>query len=262
MRAIDVADLVDDGGPIRARISYVAAVGDLASIPDQALAFVSGGRVVATVATSSGDAELPAGLGVPSLGVYRAGASALAEPLAAIEQWVAVIRPGERPLILYDSELSADMLRALSTTSLRHRSGALPSVRPTRSCRSIRDRLRAMGFTPLVIDARAVLDEGEALDVSDPLDPVRLARVASRLKSRGFAVTAIVHRGVVQPLATVASTPSEGNRVELKSTPPRRAAGCSRRSGSTQTLISGLRSPGRRRRTACRSGSGVRSCAV
>lgn len=200
-RAIDVPDLVDDGGPMRARIDQVAAIGNLASVPDQALAFVSAGRVVATVTTHAGDAELPAGLAVASLGVYRVGDGAAADPAAAIEQRVAVVRPGERPLLLFDAALPDATLGALAAMH----GPSIPELlavrlRPTRSCHSIRQRLRAFGLSPRVLDARAVLDEGEALDVSDALDPVRLARVASRLRSTGFPVAAILHRGAVQPL--------------------------------------------------------------
>ena len=201
-RAIDVPDVVDDGGPIRVRLDHVATLGNLASVPDEAFAFVSGGHVVATVPTSAGEGELPAGLGAGSLGVYRVGRDAPAEPLAAIEEWIAVVRPGECAIVLFDSELPDDKLRALTEMS----GPSLPQflavrLRPTNSCRSIRERLRAVGLLPRVLDARSVLDEGEALDVSDTLDPVRLARVASKLQKKGFPVTAIVHRGPVQPSA-------------------------------------------------------------
>lgn len=197
-RAIDVSDLVDQGGPVRARVDHVAAVGDLASIPDQTLAFVSNGRVVATATSSTGQAELPAGLGMSSVGVYRIGNGSPTDPLAAIEQWVSVIQPGERPLVLFDSELPDQTLRAL--VELHGSEPLAVRLRPTRSCRSIRARLRSNGLPPRVLDARTVLDEGEALDVSVSLDSVRLARVASALRRAGFPISAIVHRGPVDPL--------------------------------------------------------------
>lgn len=197
-RAIDVPDLLDDGGPIRVRVDQIAAVGSLAPVPDQALAFVSGGRVVATVTTHMGEAALLPGAVAGSLGVYRVGAGAAVEPLAAIEERVAVIGPEPGPLVVVDAELADEALRALAAVS-----GAevlVVRLRPTRSCRSIRGRLRAVGLAPRVLDARLVLDEGDALDVSETLDPVRLARVAARLQRAGFSVTAIVHRGPVEPL--------------------------------------------------------------
>ena len=196
--AIDVPDLLDDGGPIRARVD---SEGSLAPVPDQEVAFVSGGRVVATVTTHRGEVELPPGLVAGSLGVYRVGASAPAEPVEAVEERIAVIGPSARPLVLVDSELTDAALRALAESTGASALEVLAvRLRPTRSCRSIRERLRAVGLAGRVVDARLVLDEGEALDVSDRFDPVRLARVASALQRAHFSVTAIVHRGEVVPL--------------------------------------------------------------
>jgi phosphatidylserine/phosphatidylglycerophosphate/cardiolipin synthase-like enzyme len=50
-----------------------------------------------------------------------------------------------------------------------------------------------------VIDASAVLDEGDAPDVSPILDAVRLARTAARMRASGFHVPAIVYRGAHRP---------------------------------------------------------------
>src|SRR5690606_11956223 len=111
--SIDVPDLVDDGGPLRVRVDHVATVGNQAAVPDQPVAFVSGGRVVATVTTCAGEAELPAALAVRSLGVYRLGAGAAVDPLAALEQRISLIRPGQRPLLIFDAELADGALRAL-----------------------------------------------------------------------------------------------------------------------------------------------------
>lgn len=201
-RAIDVPDLVDDGGPIRVRADHVATVGNLLPVPDQTLAFVSGGRVVATLTTRDGEAELPPGLAPGSLGVYRVGESSPAEPLVAIEQEVAVLAPGTRPIVLVDAALPEPTLRAVAESVAASASTVLAvRLRPTRSCRSIRERLRGIGLPPRVLDARLVLDEGEAIDVSEALDGVRLARVASTLGRAGFPVSAVVHRAQVAPWA-------------------------------------------------------------
>jgi phosphatidylserine/phosphatidylglycerophosphate/cardiolipin synthase-like enzyme len=72
-------------------------------------------------------------------------------------------------------------------------------VRSTRSCRSLRARLRAAGLAPIVIDTGAVLDEGDAHDISPILDAVRLARTAARMRAHGFEVPAIVYRGSHRP---------------------------------------------------------------
>ncbi len=207
-RAIDVPDLVElePKGPIRLRVDHVATVGSLAPVPAQTVAFVAGGRVMAIATTSSaGEAEVLVGLEVTSLGVYCVvGSEPPVDPLAAIEQHVTVIRAGPELVVVFDAELPDQVLRAVTEVVAR----SLPTVvlpiavrlRPTRSCRSIRDRLRALGLPALVLDARAVLDEGQALDVSDSFDPVRLARAATRLGRAGFQVAAIVHGGPIQPL--------------------------------------------------------------
>jgi cardiolipin synthase len=199
-RGIDVADLVDDGGPLRLRIDHVAAVGSPAPVPDQQFAIVSGGRVVAAVTTSAGEAVLPAGLAVDSFGVNRLDGGAPAEPLAALERPVLVVRPGRRPLAVFDAELPDAALRALRRGSERSGTECLAvRLRPTRSCRAIRSRLHRAGLFAAVIDARVVLDEGDALDVSDAHDPVRLARLATRLRRRGFPLIAVVYRGPIEP---------------------------------------------------------------
>jgi phosphatidylserine/phosphatidylglycerophosphate/cardiolipin synthase-like enzyme len=50
-----------------------------------------------------------------------------------------------------------------------------------------------------VIDAGAVLDEGDAHDISPILDAVRLARTAARMRACGFHVPAIVYLGSRRP---------------------------------------------------------------
>jgi phosphatidylserine/phosphatidylglycerophosphate/cardiolipin synthase-like enzyme len=73
-------------------------------------------------------------------------------------------------------------------------------MRPAKSCASIRDRLRQAGLSARVADASAVLDEGEAFDVPEAMDAVRLARVGARMRAAGFPVAAIVHRSAHTPL--------------------------------------------------------------
>ena len=199
-RAIDVADLVNDSGVMRTSIHYAGGIGRSDPIPDQEVAFVSAGRIVAVITTSNGEGELPPGLAGESLGVFRVGERTAPDPLAAIEQRVAVIRPGTRPLLLFDAEL-ADRDLALLAGFAGEETLELLAVRmrPTRSCNSIRVRLRRAGLSPRVADASAVLDEGAAFDVPEAVDPVRLARVGARMRAAGFPVMAIVHRGPHTP---------------------------------------------------------------
>jgi phosphatidylserine/phosphatidylglycerophosphate/cardiolipin synthase-like enzyme len=223
--ALDVPDVVDDGGPLRVRVDHLTAAGSVAVAPEEALAFVTKGRVVATVQTRGGEAELPAGLVADSLGVYRVGEGVRPEPLAAIEQRIAVIRPGKDRLVVVDSELPDGALRALAAIAGPASAEVLAvRLRPTRSCHSIRERLRAVGLPARVLDARLVLDEGEALDVSEMLDPMRLARVASRLHGARFPVTVLVHRGQVEPsvdaLAVMTAADLEAQPSALPPAPP------------------------------------------
>jgi cardiolipin synthase A/B len=255
-RDIDVPDLLDDGTALRVRFEYAAGIGRRTPIPDQQLAFVAGGRVVAELTTRDGEAELPAALhaalGADSYGLFRTNGETPSHPLARLEQHVRVIRPAAMPLVLFDAELEVDALDALRRLGAGGARELLAvRLRPMQSCRVIRARLQAAGLAPRVVDARLVLDEGAAIDVPDSVDAVRLARVAARMRAAGFPVAAIVHRGPqapgahgfaalrVQDLAatlpppappaggaplslarrleaTTAATLIEGNRVELE----------------------------------------------
>jgi phosphatidylserine/phosphatidylglycerophosphate/cardiolipin synthase-like enzyme len=200
-RSLDVADVVDDGGPVRVRVDYAPLVGSASPVPNQSLAFVFEGRVVATATTTSaGEVELPAGLRATSLGLSRADGRRHPDAPASVEERIAVIRPGERAMIVFDSQVSDQTLRALSAFSAAHDVEVL-AVRllPTRTVRAIRERLRAANLPAHVVDARAVLDEGSALDVSEIHDFVRLGRVASRLARAGFRVTGLFRRRSTEP---------------------------------------------------------------
>jgi len=201
-RDLDVPDVVDDHGVIRFSVHEASGIGRNDPIADQPLALVAGGRVIATIPVQNGFAETVSDGSSDALGLYRAadvaGEPLDAGPLDAVEQTVAVIRPAGRAVIVIDAELDDDVLRQLA---------AMPGVdvlavrmRPMRNCTTLRARLHRVGLTPCVLDASAVLDEGMALDVDETVDPVRLARVAARLRAAGFPVAAIVHRGVHAPL--------------------------------------------------------------
>ena len=196
-RPLDVADAVELGDVVRVRVGAASAVGRTPAIPDQELAFVSGGRRVATATTRDGEAELPSALAADALGLFRVANSEGADPVAAIERVVAVIRPGSRPLVLYDADLPDPDLRAVAAA--RGVDLLAVRLRPVGSCRRVRARLRHAGLGPRVADASAVLAEGDAGDVGSALDAVRLARVAMRMRAAGYPVVAIVHQGSVRP---------------------------------------------------------------
>jgi cardiolipin synthase A/B len=199
-RALDVPDLVEEAGAIRARFDYASGLGRRDPIPDQQVAFISGGRVVAVVTASHGRAELPAGLNASSFGVYRVGEDMDSAPLADIEEQVTVIRPGSRPLLLFDAGLADEDLSLLARLQEAGAAELLAvRLRATRSCKSIRMRLSAAGLQPVVADASTILDEGDALDVAKAVDAVRLARVGMRMRCAGFPVVSIVHDGSHSP---------------------------------------------------------------
>ena len=214
---MDAPDLVDVGTALRARFEYAAGIGRRTPIPDQRLAFVSGGRVVAELDSHDGEAELPAelhaALGADSYGVFRTHGQAPSHPLARLEQHVLVVRPGASHWLLFDAELAPEELAALATRLAGSACELLAvRLRPMQSCRTIRTRLLAAGLAPRVVDARGVLDEGSALDVPEAADAVRLARVATRLRAAGFAVVEIVRRSA-QPPDVQACSVQRGDEV-------------------------------------------------
>ncbi len=196
-RALDLPDVVDENGVIRFAAHYALGVGRHEPIPDQELAIVTGGRVIATVMTDDGAAELTPAPAANALGIHRLSGRATADPLSAIEQHVSVIRPGSRQLMLFDSTATEAELHRLA----RAEGVDLLAVRMriTESAATVRARIAKAGIAPRVVDARAVLDEGSALDVGDDVDAVRLARVATRMRAAGFPIAAIVYRGAVAP---------------------------------------------------------------
>jgi len=202
-RALDAADVVDLGGPLRARFEYAVGIGRRTPIPDQALAFVSRGRVAVAAESRDGEVQWSDDGWVQAYGVFRIEGSDASRPLAAVELHVAVLRPGSAPLVLFDAELVDEALSALAgfaATSARTRVELLAvRLRPLQSCRSIRARLQAAGLPLRVVDASTVLDEGAALDVPELADAVRLARTAARMRAAGFPVSAIVHSATQTP---------------------------------------------------------------
>lgn len=196
-RTIDIPDLLDDGTAIRVRAEYAIGVGRRTLVADQELEFLRDGSVVARVISRDGKCELPSGIG-DSLGVARRRRDASAVP--SLEGRVAVIRPDSRPRVLFDVELNVQELRAIGQVTWAEPIGV--RIRSTRSCRSLRAKLRAAGLPPIVIDTSTVLDEGDALDVSMLIDGVRLARTAARMRAHGFCIAAIVYRGPQRPASS------------------------------------------------------------
>jgi phosphatidylserine/phosphatidylglycerophosphate/cardiolipin synthase-like enzyme len=186
---------------VRARFEHAVGFGRRTPIPDQEVALVRQGTIVAHLMTRAGEAELPEHCRGPAYGVFRTGVRRERSPVAAVEQRIEVIGPPSKPLILFDAELpEADLAMLAASPAFPTHEHLAVRIRPMQSCRAIRLRLHEAGFKPLVVDCRMVLDEGEALDVPDVVDAVRLARVAARLRARGFPVVAVVHRAHQVPV--------------------------------------------------------------
>lgn len=205
-RSLDGPDLVDLGSPLHARFEYATSIGigRRTVIPDQTLAFVAGGRVLAELGSRAGDVSWAYDGDAHACGVFRTEGRGTAQPLAAIELQLAILRPGPTPVLLFDAELSDEEMDALHQATLhlvpqRRPTWLAVRLRPVRNCRLIRSRLQAAGLPARVIDASVVLDEGDALDVPELADPVRLARVAGRLRAAAFPIVAIVHRAELAP---------------------------------------------------------------
>ena len=219
-RAIDVPDLVDHGAFVRVRLEYAVGVGRRQPIADQDVGFVSEGQVVARATSRSGEVELPAGGMGESLGLYRTQHEDGANLLASVELHVAILRPGPRALMLFDAELDEAALSSICSVAWAEPVGV--RVRSTRSCQSLRAKLRRARLSPRVIDAGAVLGEGDALDVPAQVDAVRLARTAARMRSDGFPIVAIVYRGPHQP-STRGFAAVRADEIAALTAPPRSA---------------------------------------
>ena len=208
---LDVADVADLGGPLRTRLETIATVGSPHPVPDQTIAVVADGHCIARIQLQDGALTLPTLSMAPSLrtthtiGLFRVVDGAHADhddhdnehdDVVAVERHIAIVRPGNRPLLLCDADVVDATLQLLP-----HLEPLVVRLRPVKSLRAIRERLRALSLPAHVLDARAVLDEGDAVDVSEALDAVRLARVAVRLREAGFPVVALVHRGPLSPTA-------------------------------------------------------------
>ncbi|MGZ7081069.1 MAG: hypothetical protein ACXVJT_16765, partial [Thermoanaerobaculia bacterium] len=70
-RPLDVPDLVDDDGVLRARLLFAAGAGRREPIPDQEIAFVAVGTIATIVESHGGDVEIASDHAIDHYGVYR-----------------------------------------------------------------------------------------------------------------------------------------------------------------------------------------------
>lgn len=211
-RRFELTDFVALGDRLRARVDGVVA----GAAAQPVVALVSDGRVVATTIASAAEVELDAAaVDAAWLGAVEVVDDSAPDALAAVEHRVAVLRPGARPLLLFDCELPDERLAALGEQAGAAELLAV-RLRPTRRVAEIRQRLQRARLHACVVDARTVLDEGEAHDVGETQDAVRLERVAVKLRAAGFHVASVVQRAT----APLAPRPDgellPGNRIEVE----------------------------------------------
>jgi phosphatidylserine/phosphatidylglycerophosphate/cardiolipin synthase-like enzyme len=174
-------------------------------VPDTRVALFAHGRRVAEARVSAGELTLdPAWLhGRAAAGLTRVG---LAGPdpsgvlLASVIAQAGVARTGDAPVTLLDAAIAPAVMCRLAEllSSGAAAAGWIIAVRtrPEQSFRALRRALVAAGIEPpLVLDAGAVLDDGQPEDLVSGLEPLRLLRAARRLRTRGVHVQLVVHTG-------------------------------------------------------------------
>lgn len=99
-----------------------------------------------------------------------------------------IVHPGDRCVVLFDTRISADAMRALHT-SIQSSNGLLLGVRMQRrsSLKEERKRLHQQGLQWLV-DAGQILEDGHPSDLPSSTESLRLLRTALRLRSQGIRV--------------------------------------------------------------------------
>jgi cardiolipin synthase len=240
--SLDAPDLVATSRGVTLHVTGLGGRGHPAPLPDQDLAIVADGRIALVCPLRAGRIVLDLdalGPGEPpsSIGIGRsppaAGPPVDPDPLAVVDTHVSLVRPGSARVVLFDARLDGAALAQIRT-ELGGEDRLALGVRLALddSVTALRARTAAAGFTrPLVLDARAVLHEGEAADVPPNVDAVRLCRVAGRLRADGVQVDAVVHAPAGEILATgfaaftPADLPSARDRVALVfvAPPPPRA---------------------------------------
>jgi cardiolipin synthase A/B len=227
--SLDAPDLLVTGRAVTLHVIHVTGLGGRghpAPLPDQDLAIIADGRIACICPLRAGrivldlDAlgpgELPS-----SIGIGPSPPGGATDPLAIIAAHVSLVRPGPGCVLLFDARLDGAALaqiRALIGAEDRLAVGVRLALDD--SVGGLRARVAAAGFArPVVLDARGVLDEGEAADVPPNVDAVRLCRVAGRLRAAGVHVDAVVHAPCEGVLAAgfaavaVADLPSARERI-------------------------------------------------
>ncbi len=193
--------------PLVARLDAVDSFETARRLPDGRYAVVVAGEAIAECTVRDGAAPLP---DVPA----DAGVIGFAAPGAALGALAAAVRifapaPGAR-IALFDAEAPVD-----ATTFAPFDAGRrwwAVRLDPRIPCRPLRAKL---AHADGLIDAGAVLEDGDPDDLPADARPLRLARVARHLRASGLAVDlvlgpALIHGAAHCPLAAWnAQSPAE-----------------------------------------------------
>lgn len=196
---LDASDAIVARAVAPFRVERLGSFGQPALLPDVRLAVVVPGQAFALDAEAGQllvpGGVLPDGPGRFTVGLTRPGETD--DPVLFPELTVTAVRTEAERVVLVDAAVVRPGLPALPEGPVV----VAVRLRPTESFRAIRDRLARLGLPPLVLDARAILDEGNADDMPAEVDAVRLCRVAERLRAAGVHVAAVVHDAARPPHA-------------------------------------------------------------
>jgi phosphatidylserine/phosphatidylglycerophosphate/cardiolipin synthase-like enzyme len=196
--ALDAPDVLLLGGAVRIAAAR-RGIFDQLTPPKQPVYVLGLGRDLGVIDLSAGPAlvDLPDAPTPTVLALGREEPS-VEDPLAAAEVRVAVVDPAGRALVLVDAELGAGPLARIQGACGDALCLAV-RLHPKQACASLRGDLPA--DVPLV-DAGALLDDGDPEDLPREATGVRLLRVANHLRAAGLAVPVVVTaRTPLRPLA-------------------------------------------------------------
>ncbi|MCB9479364.1 MAG: phosphatidylserine/phosphatidylglycerophosphate/cardiolipin synthase family protein [Deltaproteobacteria bacterium] len=183
---------------IRVFIESINLLGGVAPLDETKVRFVTGGEVLGESAVRRGyaEAELGGRRGFLGFGRTRDDTGEGKLPVWGLENKFAAMDAGDARVILFDARLRDEEIGWL-----RRRFDEMPDRIPAAlrmhsddALMEIRERLINAGFErPRVVDARQVLEQLDTSDIPRGVGRLILARAASRLRSQGVPVEAVIH---------------------------------------------------------------------
>lgn len=199
---LDAPDIAPLGERVVARLDALDPFGATRRLEGRSVSVVFAGEAIAERPVRDGIAELPP---LPP-GPSTVGFAPPGEAIARIEAAVRLLAPGGR-IALLDAEAPVDppAFAPLPGEPADARRWWAVRLDPTVPCRALRARLARFPIGGL-IDAGAVLGDGDPDDLPAAARSLRLARVARRLRAAGYGVDLVLGPS---PVAGAASSPVE-----------------------------------------------------